>query len=178
MYGPWIYKNTPKNDARFLLGQSGVKTLICIGINPSTAEPNNLDNTLTSVRRFARDLGYDSWMMLNVYPQRATNPNDLHEVCDENLHAQNLQALKDFLQEGSYDVWAGWGTLISKRKYLPRCLNDMYELMKVHDMKWYTMGQRTKAGHPHHPLYLRKETTLERFDVEAYLQSIAIQELS
>ena len=46
-----IYSNTSNNKARFLLGEKGSKSLICIGINPSTAEPNNLDNTLKLILR-------------------------------------------------------------------------------------------------------------------------------
>jgi len=31
----WIYKNTSDNSARFVLGESGKKPLICFGINAS-----------------------------------------------------------------------------------------------------------------------------------------------
>ena len=30
---------------------------------------------------------------------------------------------------------------------------------------------RSKKGHPHHPLYLRKDSTPEPFDVENYLNT-------
>lgn len=55
----------------------GENPLVCFGINPSTAVPNALDPTLKRVRRFAAENGYDSWTMLNVYPQIATNPKTL-----------------------------------------------------------------------------------------------------
>ncbi|MFR6424354.1 MAG: DUF1643 domain-containing protein, partial [Oscillospiraceae bacterium] len=59
--------NTVTSSAR------GAKNpLICIGINPSTAQPGDLDNTLKSVERIALGNGYDSFTMFNVYPQRAT----------------------------------------------------------------------------------------------------------
>jgi len=50
MKSHWLYSKTSDNKARFLLGEKGNKTLICIGINPSTAEPDNLDRTLTVVK--------------------------------------------------------------------------------------------------------------------------------
>jgi hypothetical protein len=39
----WIYSNNINNTARFSLGIEGNKTLVCIGINPSTASPQNPD---------------------------------------------------------------------------------------------------------------------------------------
>ena len=48
----WIYEHDVNNTARFTLGEYQYisdKTLICFGINPSTATPNNLDNTLKKV---------------------------------------------------------------------------------------------------------------------------------
>jgi len=168
----WIYTNTTDNKARFLLGEKGDRTLICIGINPSTAEPENLDNTLTAVRRFANDLGYDSWLMLNVYPQRATDPNNLHFEADQVLHRQNLVAVESVLEHGKADIWAAWGTLIKKRKYLKDCLSDIYQITEKHNISWYSMGKKTKEGHPHHPLYLRKDSRLEIFDITEYMKKI------
>ena len=34
--------------------------------------------------------------------------------------------------------------------------------------QWLTFGARSKAGHPHHPLYLRRDSVPEPFDVRAY----------
>jgi hypothetical protein len=76
----WIYEINDDNTCRFVLGTKGEKTLVCFGINPSTAEPGILDNTMKSVDRISKANGYDSWVMLNIYPQRAMNLND---ICDE-----------------------------------------------------------------------------------------------
>jgi hypothetical protein len=168
----WIYTRTDDNKARFLLGEQGKNTLICIGINPSTAVPGKLDNTLTSVKRFSRDLHYDSWMMLNVYPQRATDPNNLHEEFDPSYHAENLKHIRAFLRSGTFDIWAAWGTLIKKRKYLPECLNDIVSITKGRSIHWYTIGKTTKAGHPHHPLYLSKSLGLSAFDINEYMRNV------
>ena len=68
----WLYTPDYYAEYRYLLGTRGRNPLICIGINPSTAEPDNLDNTLKSVERIAAGNGYDSFLMFNVYAQRAT----------------------------------------------------------------------------------------------------------
>ena len=79
-------------EYRYLLGTRGEKPLVCIGINPSTAEPDRLDPTLQSVERVAKNNGYDSFLMFNVYAQRATRPNDMERVCNEALHRANMEA--------------------------------------------------------------------------------------
>ncbi len=42
----WLYSNSTNNKERFLLGETGDNPLVCIGVNPSTAEPDQLDNTI------------------------------------------------------------------------------------------------------------------------------------
>jgi hypothetical protein len=168
----WIYKHTEDNKARFLLGEKGDRTLICIGINPSTAEPDKLDNTLRSMKRFSKDLRYDSWMMLNVYPQRATDPNKLHNEINPKYHTENLKHIRSFLRSGTFHIWAAWGRLITKRTYLSACLRDIVAIAMEHSIGWYTIGKTTKAGHPHHPLYLRKTLRLAAFDINEYLQNV------
>ena len=49
----WLYVPDHYADYRYLLGTRGQNPLICIGINPSTAAPGDLDNTLKSVERIA-----------------------------------------------------------------------------------------------------------------------------
>ncbi|PIZ75343.1 hypothetical protein COY05_04380 [Candidatus Peregrinibacteria bacterium CG_4_10_14_0_2_um_filter_38_24] len=170
MKSHWLYSKTSDNKARFLLGEKGNKTLICIGINPSTAEPDNLDRTLTVVKRFSRDLKYNSWLMLNVYPQRATNPNNLDLEINSEYHFENLKQIETFLKTGKFDIWAAWGTNISKRKYLFSCLKDIVSITKKHSINWHTIGKKSKEGHPHHPLYLDKKLGLDSFDIKEYLQ--------
>ena len=49
----WLYAPNFYSEYRYILGTRGKNPLICIGVNPSTAEPDNLDNTLKSVERIA-----------------------------------------------------------------------------------------------------------------------------
>ena len=73
----WLFVPNFYCDYRYILGTAGERPLICVGINPSTAAPNDLDNTLKSVERIALGNGYDSLIMFNVYAQRATRPDDM-----------------------------------------------------------------------------------------------------
>ena len=114
----WIYEFDSKKDIRYVLGIKGKKPLLCFGINPSTAKPEQLDNTLKSVERLALNNGYDSWIMMNIYHQRATNPDDLHFKIDTIVQEQNLKFIREIVTEYQTDIWAAWGTLIEKRLQL------------------------------------------------------------
>lgn len=170
--GKWIYAPNFYSDYRYILGTRGKKPLICIGINPSTAKPDDLDNTLKSVERIALGNGFDSFIMFNVYAQRATDPDAMEQVCNPLLHRENLEAFRYVLSISQTPaVWAAWGTIIEKRKYLPLCLQDMVEAGKAQNAAWFCAGAVSKMGHPHHPLYLRKDEKLKPFDIDAYLDA-------
>lgn len=163
----WLYVPPYYAEYRYVLGTRGEKPLICIGLNPSTARPGALDNTLKSVERVARHNGFDSFLMMNLYAQRATIPGDMdREVCDF-LHQENLKAFRCLLGQ-TKAVWAAWGAVMETRGYLKACMRDFVSAGQELGAKWYTAGQRSRKGHPHHPLYLRKDSALEPFDAEAY----------
>ena len=169
----WLYAPNFYSEYRYILGTRGQKPLICIGINPSTAQPDDLDNTLKSVQRIALGNGYDSFLMFNVYAQRATDPDAMERVCNPMLHKENMAAFRYVLSLSKAPaVWAAWGAVIEKRGYLSKCVRDMLAIGKKYGAQWYCAGAVTKKGHPHHPLYLRKDEKLRPFDVETYLGSI------
>ena len=165
----WIYAHDEKDRARYLLGTRGDRPLICIGVNPSTARPDQLDSTLKSVARLARNNGFDCWIMINLYPQRTTDPNGLHLRMQHALHGENLKWISRILNTKPVTIWAAWGTLIEKRPYLKSCLKDIIELTDGHACHWISIGKISKRGHPHHPLYLRSDEKPTPFDLEEYL---------
>ena len=171
----WLYAPNFYSEYRYILGTRGKNPLICIGINPSTAQPDDLDNTLKSVERIAHGNGFDSFIMFNVYAQRATDPDAMEHTCNEALHRENLEAFRYVLSiSESPAVWAAWGTIIEKRDYLPGCVRDMVAAGEALGAKWYCAGAISKKGHPHHPLYLRKDEKIRPFDVAAYLESLEV----
>ena len=172
----WIYVPDHYSEYRYILGTKGSRPLICIGINPSTAAPDRLDNTLKSAQRIALFNGYDSFIMFNVYAQRATIPDDMEKTLNQNLHRENMKAFEWILSRTAApcSVWAAWGSLITKRAYLPACVLDMAAIGNRYHAKWFTAGPRSRAGHPHHPLYLRSDSPLDPFeDLLPYLDSLS-----
>lgn len=170
----WLYVPPFYSEYRYILGTSGDDPLICIGINPSTAAPENLDNTLKSVERIARGNGHDSFIMFNVYAQRATNPDDMERDFNEMLHAENIKAFRYILSrcKKTPSVWAAWGAIIEKRSYLPALVSDFVSVSNDFGAVWYSVGRISKKGHPHHPLYLKSDLKKEPFDVGAYLKTL------
>ncbi len=170
----WLYVPNTYGEYRYLLGTRGANPLVCVGINPSTAAPDDLDNTLKSVERIAHFNGYDSFLMFNVYAQRATRPDDMEADRNEALHRENMAAFRYALSlcAGAPAVWAAWGAIIEKRGYLAGCLADMADIAAAAGARWYCAGKRSKKGHPHHPLYLRKDSPLEPFPAEAYIEQL------
>ena len=171
----WLYVPDHYSEYRYLLGTRGRHPLVCIGINPSTAVPDRLDNTLKSAERIAHHNGYDSFIMFNVYAQRATDPDDMEHELNPVLHRENMKAFAWILSQypSVPDLWAAWGAIIEKRPYLPGCVLDMAAIGQDFGAHWYTAGPRSKAGHPHHPLYLKKDSSLDPFtDLTDYLYSL------
>ncbi len=169
----WLYAPNFYSEYRYILGTRGKNPLICIGINPSTARPDALDNTLKSVERIALGNGFDSFIMFNVYAQRATDPDAMEKQCNPLLHRENLEAFRYVLSISEKPaVWAAWGAVIEKRGYLADCVRDMLDVGQSMGASWYCAGAVTKRGHPHHPLYLRKDERLKPFDVAQYLENL------
>jgi hypothetical protein len=112
--------------------------------------------------------------MFNVYAQRATRPKDMEPQCNAALHAENMKAFDYILSlSPAPAIWAAWGAIIEERAYLADCVRDMIAIGQQRNALWFTAGARSKKkGHPHHPLYLRKDSLLDAFDVSAYCDTL------
>ena len=170
----WLYVPNHYSEYRYILGTRGRKPLICMGINPSTAAPDALDPTLQSAQRIALSNGYDSFLMFNVYAQRATRPDDMERSCNPVLHAENRRAFRYLLSlSPAPALWAAWGNIIEKRGDLMDCMRDFAADASAAGAEWFTAGPLLKSGHPHHPLYLKGDTKLLAFDIDRYLRDRA-----
>ena len=170
----WLYVPNRYDEYRYILGTRGKNPLICVGINPSTAAPNHLDPTLKSAQRIALANGYDSFLMFNVYAQRATRPDDMEKERNQWLHNENMKAFSYLLSIAGETpaVWAAWGAIIEKRAYLSDCVREMAEIAAHAGAIWCHAGPLSVKGHPHHPLYLKSNTPLEPFDTLTYLNKL------
>ena len=145
---------------RFILGESGANPIICFGINPSTANDIKYDPTILKIRKIASENNCDSWVMLNLYPQRATNPNDMHKKADNDLKIKNYEVTRSvFNIYPNALTLASWGNAIEKRKYLKDCLKEILAIAP--DRKWVCRGKLTVKGNPRHQLYVPDNTKLQ-----------------
>lgn len=171
-----IYSNSLDDKYRYALGTKGENTLYCFGVNPSTATPEKYDPTITRVSRVASRLGFDSFVMLNLYPQRATDPADLDKEVNKEEHKRNLYAV-DLIKDDSY-IWAAWGDLINVRPYLKDCLTQIQYIVQFfkRNVHWVKMGDLTKNGNPRHPLYLKyqpfSEFKVKKIESSEYYENV------
>ena len=178
----WIYipsfnANADHSKApRYVLGTRGQKPLICICENPSTAVPDDLDKTLKRISTYVEQSDrYDSWIVLNLYPYRAKNPEDLPKEMDNRLHQSNLKAIEFVLSQFDQpDLWLAWGGDIMKtnRQYLIECVRDFISLADAFQPQ-YRCAQTTADGHPRHPSRLSDPITLDRFNMNEYRTQIS-----
>jgi hypothetical protein len=165
---PDVYEHSSNNRYRYTLGYSGSNRLIVLGVNPSTACPEKLDGTVKNVETFTQILGFDSYLMCNLYPQRSTDPKGIHKRCNKAEHFENLKIFEKHLIKDC-TIWAAWGVIIEDRAFLFECLKDLYQVSLEYDCHWIKYGELTKAGHPVHPLYKKHVDRFSPFDVETYL---------
>ncbi len=160
----WLYENSNDNSARYVLGQifnPKGKTLVCFGVNPSTACPECLDPTIRKIIKIGNNNGYENWIMLNIYPQRATNPNDMDLECCEILVKTNLLHIRNIIENyRDCDILFAYGNLISKRKYLKMCLDEIISLLRNEYGKGIKVINTTKSNNPVHPLYQSNNSVL------------------
>ena len=151
-----VYLKSSDNKYRYALGTKGNNILYCFGINPSTATPENYDPTIKRVKNIAYRKGFDSFVMLNIYPLRATIPENLPETIIKHEHDKNVKIILDLIEDGS-TIWAAWGNSIDSRPWLRDCRDEI--LQKIQKCKkninWVKMGELTVRHNPRHPLYTK-----------------------
>lgn len=156
----WIYNKEKDNRTRYSLGLDGTKPLIVFGINPSIAEPGSegdTDPTIEKIKRISKVIKCDGWIMLNIYPQRATHPKDIHLNLDNTIHQRNLLIIKRILSlYPNHKLIAAWGNSITKRPFLTECLKDIICIATEMNAQWHCFGIN-RTGYPKHPLYINEK---------------------
>ena len=123
-----------------------------IMLNPSTADDKKDDPTIRRCIEFAKAWGYGGIDVVNLFAYRATNPKELKKASnpigpdnDGNLLAVANMADKVICAWGTNGEMFGrsWRVIEKLRKegVTPLCLD------------------KTKKGHPKHPLYLKGDVT-------------------
>ncbi|MDR2027681.1 MAG: DUF1643 domain-containing protein [Prevotellaceae bacterium] len=167
-----IYRNSEDNSLRYVLGKKGSNPLVVLGLNPSTADDKTPDQTITRVMGFAEGTKHDGFVMINLYPLRATNPDNLPKEFNIEHHRANLEAIDAALNGyQEIDVLVAFGSGGITRSYLKDCLKDIVALIGKRKVNWYKIGELTKYGHPRHPSRAAYEA-LTSFDIEEYMKKL------
>lgn len=115
-----------------------------VGHNPSTADANTDDPTIRRMRNFSIDWGYGGMYVGNLFPYRATNPNDLKKIPFEKIApSHQFVYLQEMISKCELHILAYGNPVI------PGARPDIW------DNRWHYL-KKTKLNNPAHPLYLSK----------------------
>jgi len=148
----------PERVYRYDLWRIWEKTkpyVLFVGLNPSTADEEIDDNTVTRCRRYAAGWGYGGMHMANFYAFRSTKPEGLLQVEDP-VGPENDLWLEKLAKDAGIIIaaWGAWKGIDRERaKKVLEILGEEVYCLRV-----------TKGGYPEHPLYLRKDLEPRRFD--------------
>lgn len=148
-------EKAPQGAYRFTLERrtraAGERTVLFCMLNPSTADDVEDDPTIRRCIGFAERWGCSRLRVVNLFAARSTDPKGLRDM-DDPIGEGNDDVIAAEIEQADLLV-AAWGAVggyvARKRAFLDR--------FGEHD--WMCLGQ-TSAGHPKHPLYLRKDTEL------------------
>lgn len=190
----WLYCGD--SECRYVLGKYGERPLICFGINPSEARvkiensSNNvyevrLDPTIGKVINISSELGYDGFIMLNLYSLVDKDPVALKEkTIEEDRIKENLRIIRQLIEafDISDTLWACWGKSIENDAYLVNSLVQINNLVKElganRKLEWRTIKwTKTKPSHPYHPRPLRNAEIKdgcwsETIDMDKYINAL------
>jgi hypothetical protein len=165
----YIYSNCRNNTWRFTLGKTGQHKLFVVGLNPSTATQEKSDVTVAKVKGVADRNGFDGFVMLNLYPVRATDYNELPNIENREASQENLAKIEQLISvETSQAIWAAWGKGILARSFFKSLCLELFTRLAPHGVVWKHFGPLTKSGHPRHPSRLNYSWHFSDFDVVRY----------
>jgi hypothetical protein len=130
----------------------GGEHLLWVMLNPSTADAERDDATITALCRYSRDWGYNAAWVVNLFAYRATKPIELLKAPDP-IGPENDYHIIDHttLADGIVVAWGTNGTLHGRDKVVYDMLRETRPTIAI----WCLT--KTSAGHPHHPLRLAKD---------------------
>lgn len=139
---------------RFALGNTsrasaGDPPLIAICMNPSYADHSEADRTVNRLIQASVDNAQPGWVMLNLYPERATDASKLLDY-DAGLSTANCAAIEQVLRQYAVpEVLVAWGGL--KHATLRRAKRDVLDTLDRLGVKPFTYDGLTTGGDPFHP---------------------------
>src|SRR5262249_1485763 len=126
-------------------------TVCFIMLNPSTADHEQNDPTVSRCISFSKQWGFARMEVVNLFSYRVTDSRRLYEVKNI-VGADNDKYILQSSQRANVTVvaWGNHGELDDRDQ-------EVLDLLAVDDLQCFGL---TKSGHPRHPLYLSASTQL------------------
>lgn len=138
------------------LWDDSLPNLLFIMLNPSTADSNIDDPTIRRCISFAKDNGFGSVSVGNLYSFRSTDPSVLKTMNVEiAIGPENSDHLEELISH-SGKIIVAWGKHGGMGTSLVRNLLAEKEVFAL---------QVNKDGSPKHPLYISSKATLKLWKV-------------
>ncbi len=138
------------------------RTMVFVGLNPSTADESTDDPTIRRILGFADDWGFGTLVMLNAFAFRSTDPKALHaraarkrEVVGPENDATIARAFEAHRSGKLVVGWGAHGVLLERGRHVA-------EMAAAIHGRPQCLG-RTESGEPKHPLYLAATTRAVRY---------------
>lgn len=121
--------------------------LVYIMLNPSIADEKFNDPSVERCQRRAIGLGYDSFIILNIFSYISTDPKNLLKVKDP-IGLENNKYIIDTIKKNKKIIcaWGNNGKILDRGDFI-------IELLKKHKIKPKCFGV-TISKQPKHPLYI------------------------
>ena len=126
-------------------------------LNPSTADENDDDPTVTRCINFSKSWGYSGFVMTNIFAYRETDPKKMAIAADP-IGPENDEALEFFASYAGEFILA-WGNH-GGHLYRSDVVLDMIDEIGRPKL----CLKKTQDGQPWHPLYLSGVLTPIAFD--------------
>ena len=154
-------RGTLHNQTVGKVGRTRTKTnprrIAWIGLNPSTADEDTLDQTLAAVCRYSRKWGFTEVVMLNLFAFRATDPRDLKLATDPIGPDNDKHLLAEVSKvDRVIACWGDHGRFLGRDREVTDLLGVSFECLLTN-----------RTGAPHHPLYLRSRIKPKPFSCKS-----------
>ena len=142
--------------------QPGLPPLVFIGLNPSRADAERDDPTLRRIVGFARQWGFGSVTVLNLFARISPSPALLKRAADP-VGPDNDRWLQG-AQDGRAAIWLGWGNQGGWRGRDRQVLELLRQGLvgEPHRESRLLCLGLTALGQPRHPLYAAAATPPQR----------------
>ena len=146
------------DDSRPLIGW------VCL--NPSTATADEDDATTRKLRGFSERWGFGRYMLVNLFPMRATNPEELIAATVRERLSRRPDSAVELIVASLLDcdeLVLAWGAR-GDHAALSSQRDTALQYLQLHGgAKPITCLGLTKSGDPKHPLYLSYATQRRPF---------------